>query len=92
MDEPEAGSADEGQIGAGGNGGPTPGAGEIDEDDPLACPHCDYRVTQKGSLKRHLRRHTGEKPFECAYCDYATANSGDLTKHLRTHTTGKGAQ
>eukprot|EP01084_Bolivina_argentea_P298553 514508_1 len=50
------------------------------------CEYCTYATDHKGSLKRHIRIHTGETPFKCSYCHKGFKGKGDLTKHLRVHT------
>ena len=42
------------------------------------CDHCDYKATQKGSLKKHkMSVHEGIK-YQCDQCEYKAAQKGDL--------------
>ena len=36
------------------------------------CNQCDYASSQAGGLRRHLKRHSGEKSNKCNQCDYAS--------------------
>ena len=49
---------------------------------------CDYRVTQNGSLKRHMLIHTGERPFKCDVdgCDFRCTQNNNLERHMLIHT------
>ena len=49
------------------------------------CSQCDYASSHAGTLKRHLKTHTGEKPYKCNQCDYAAAHTFNLRAHLKTH-------
>lgn len=55
-------------------------------------PGCGYSFPTRFSLKRHQKRHTGEKPFYCTWvengeqCGTKFAEKSTLKRHLQTHT------
>ncbi|KAK4313097.1 hypothetical protein Pmani_015523 [Petrolisthes manimaculis] len=52
---------------------------------PFPCLYegCPHAFKTKGSLKRHQRRHTGERPFACPDCGRCFRESGSLARHQR---------
>ena len=49
------------------------------------CNQCNFASSRAGSLRRHLKMHSGEKSNKCNQCDYASSCAGHLRRHLKTH-------
>ncbi|XP_054247344.1 transcription factor E4F1 isoform X2 [Indicator indicator] len=60
-----------------------PCEGEVNSENLLR-QYCSRGFHEKGSLVRHIRRHTGEKPFKCYKCGRGFAEHGTLNRHLKT--------
>ena len=48
------------------------------DEKPHKCELCDYSCKQRGTLKDHMRTHTGEKPFKCELCDSSFSQGGNV--------------
>ncbi|XP_071445630.1 zinc finger protein 236-like [Hetaerina americana] len=49
------------------------------------CHVCGCLFATKGSLKVHMRLHTGARPFKCPQCEQRFRTSGHRKAHLLTH-------
>ncbi|XP_071450833.1 zinc finger protein ZFP2 isoform X2 [Hetaerina americana] len=47
-----------------------------------ACPECDARCPDKGSLARHMYTHTGLKPYSCVRCKKQFSRKYHLERHI----------
>ncbi|XP_010772849.1 zinc finger protein 184-like [Notothenia coriiceps] len=52
----------------------------------FSCSVCNKYFKHSGTLKQHLRNHTGEKLFICSICKKSFAVRGHLKGHMRIHT------
>ena len=52
---------------------------------PNKCNQCGFVSTKAGSLRKHLKTHSGQKSYKCNQCDFAASQAGSLRRHMKTH-------
>lgn len=53
---------------------------------PYACVQCERRFPFASDLRKHERRHTGQRPHVCDQCNKGFLHLVDLKAHSRIHT------
>ena len=48
----------------------------------IPCPYCGRSFSQKASMERHQRQHTGERPYQCTLCDSSYTRKENLQTHM----------
>ncbi|KAL8613847.1 hypothetical protein ACOMHN_032837 [Nucella lapillus] len=47
------------------------------------CAACPYRSSDKSTLIRHMRTHTGQRPYECKVCAVGFTTKANCERHIR---------
>ncbi|XP_070209170.1 zinc finger protein 709-like isoform X1 [Littorina saxatilis] len=58
-------------------------------DGMFKCKECGKKATLQTNIRKHLRKHTGEREFPCSQCSKSFIYQQDLRRHLKTHTDAK---
>ena len=55
----------------------------VDDNGLYSCNHCNYKVNNKGSLKKHQQSiHEGIR-YKCKQCEYKATEKSNLRRHER---------
>ena len=49
------------------------------------CNQCDFASSWEDILRRHLKKHSGEKSNKCNQCDFVSSWTSALRKHMMNH-------
>lgn len=52
----------------------------------MICLVCNKQFGKRGSLKRHMSTHSGQKPYPCMFCPKRFSRRSHQTMHIRVHT------
>lgn len=56
---------------------------------PYKCKYCDKTFASFGSMKLHLRKHTGERPYTCDICSKSFSHKRNMERHKLRHNKAK---
>lgn len=51
----------------------------------FSCFRCTYHSSRKNDMRRHIRKHIGDKPYKCLICNYNCTDSYTLKLHKNRH-------
>ncbi|XP_070209172.1 zinc finger protein 583-like isoform X2 [Littorina saxatilis] len=54
-------------------------------DGMFKCKECGKKATLQTNIRKHLRKHTGEKPYQCSLCPAMFAYPRSLKRHELVH-------
>ena len=47
------------------------------------CNQCDYKATEKGSLKKHIESVHEKVKYPCHQCEYKATTKGNIQRHIQ---------
>ncbi|EPQ08017.1 Krueppel-like factor 8 [Myotis brandtii] len=61
--------------------------GKFQRERPYKCnvKGCTWEFARSDELKRHNKKHSGERPYLCTLCDRRFARSDHLKQHQKVH-------
>ena len=60
------------------------------EDRPFQCNICDFSCSRKWYIKKHMKKHGGDKEFKCGKCNFASVHLWSLREHSSRHALNSG--
>lgn len=54
----------------------------VDQSYRYVCYNCNYHSYNSNNMRKHIRRHIGDKPFPCQFCHAQFAENVTLKRHI----------
>ena len=53
----------------------------LHDNNPIKCPYCPWKGTNRQKLSDHMNHHFQVLPFKCSFCEVSFYRAGNRNKH-----------